>query len=178
MPSPPLPLLRAALSVAVSAAAAAAAPACASREPVPGRFPVWPATWDLQSSTIIQPCNMSGFLEPAEFWSKFGVVDVDWSNAKSLWVVPPMSAEELLVEQAARLKAARPGVKVWVYRNIVKALPWFTGVRALMDEPANAGLFLPFSTTNTSYHVPQCDKNYDPPRCSTLYHDQEQTPEL
>ena len=63
---------------------------------------------------------MSGFLEPVSFYAQFGIVDVDWSNAKSLWVVPPMSSEELLVEQAARLKAERPSVKVFVYRNIVK----------------------------------------------------------
>ena len=26
------------------------------------------------------------------------------------------------------------------------------------------------------YHVPQCDNNYNPPKCSEFYHDQEQSP--
>ena len=63
---------------------------------------------------------MSGFLEPVEFYAQFGVVDIDWSNCKSLWVVPPMQSEELLVKQAALIKAVRPETKVFVYRNIVK----------------------------------------------------------
>lgn len=46
-----------------------------------------------------------------------------------------------------------------------------------MDDPATRSWFLPFDAHNsTPYHVPQCDKNYSPPRCTSLYHDQEQTP--
>ena len=100
-----------------------------------GRFPLWTPTWNMQDSTIIQPCNMSGFLN-ATLFSQYGVVSIDWSNAKQLWVQPPMSCEELLVEQAAQLKAARPGVRVMGYRNIIKALPWFSTVREKMDDPA------------------------------------------
>ena len=112
---------------------------------------------------------MSGFLD-AELYSQFGVVSVDWSNAKSLWVVPPMSCEEKLVEQAALLKAARPGVRVMGYRNIVKALPWFSSVREKMDDPKTRNWFLPFNPKNTTpFHVPACDDNYSPPRCSLLY---------
>jgi hypothetical protein len=88
-----------------------------------------------------------------------------------------MSCEEKLVEQAARLKAARPGVRVMGYRNIVKALPWFTAVRERLDDPATSGWFIPFDAANTTpYHVPPCDDNFSPPRCSKLYHDLEQTP--
>ena len=91
-----------------------------------------------------------------------------------------MSCEELLVEQAAQLKAARPGVRVMGYRNIVKALPWFSSTRKYMDDPAYSSWFLSFNNaTAPSPHVPPCDNNYSPPRCSpaNLYHDQEQTPE-
>jgi hypothetical protein len=87
------------------------------------------------NNRIVQPCNMTGFLN-ASLFSQFGVVSIDWSNAKELWVEPPMSCEERLVEQAALLKAARPGVRVMGYRNIVKALPWFSSVREKMDDPA------------------------------------------
>ena len=53
----------------------AAVPACKSNEGEPGRFPLWPATYNMQDSTIIQPCNMSGFLD-AELFSQYGVVSV------------------------------------------------------------------------------------------------------
>jgi hypothetical protein len=60
----------------------------------------------------------------------------------------------------------------------LKALPWFTTVRTVLDDPAYSGWFLPFKQggyfPNGSYHVPNCDTNYDPPLCSPLYHDQEQ----
>ena len=151
-----------------------AVPACRSNEGALGRFPLWPPTYNMRDSTIIQPCNMSGFLN-ATHYSQFGAVSIDWSNAKQLWVQPPMSCEEKLVEQAALLKAARPGVRVMGYRNIVKALPWFSSTRAAMDDPSKQEWFLPFKP-NISYHVPQCDDNFDPPKCSPLYHDQEQTP--
>lgn len=130
----------------------------------------------MQDSTIIQPCNMSGFLDAPHF-AQFGVVSIDWSNGKQIWVAPPMSCEELLVEQAALLKAQRPGVRVMGYRNIVKALPWFSSVREKMDDPSFASWFLKFDVHNsTPYHVPPCDDNYDPPKCSPFYHDMEQTP--
>ena len=180
MASTPL-LVVAAVGLAMAAAPTSAVlaaptpmPPCRGNEGEPGRFPTWPATYVMQDSTIIQPCNESGFLDAA-FFSQFGIVSVDWSNAKALWVKPPMSCEELLVEQAARLKAARPGVRVFGYRNIVKALPWFSSVRKVMDDPAYSGWLLDFAPGQT-YHVPQCDKNYDPPKCSPFYHDQEQTP--
>ena len=36
-----------------------------------------------------------------------------------------MDCQERLVTQAAMTKKANPKTKVWVYRNIVKALPWW-----------------------------------------------------
>ena len=54
-------------------------------------------------------------------------------------------------------------------------------MRAKLEDPAYAGFFLRFKACNESepgcgYHVPNCDTNYDPPLCSTLYHDQSQSP--
>ena len=168
--------MRAVLAAIAAASSTAAGPACHSNEGMQGRFPLWEPTWNMQDSTIIQPCNKSGFLN-ATLFSQYGVVSLDWSNAKQLWVQPPMSCEELIVEQAALLKAARPGVRVMGYRNIIKALPWFSTVREKMDNPEFSNWFLPFSTHNTTpYHVPPCDHNYSPPKCSPLYHDLEQTP--
>ena len=49
----------------------------------------------------------------------------------------------------------------------------------LRSPPARrrySGWFLPFKPggfyPNGTYHVKQCDDNYDPPLCSDLYHDQ------
>jgi hypothetical protein len=45
-----------------------------------------------------------------------------------------MDCQERLAEQAAQLKAANPDSNVWVYRNIVKALPWFSDVRKKIND--------------------------------------------
>ena len=87
-----------------------------------------------------------------------------------------MTCAEDLVAQASAVNAANPNAKVFVYRNLVKALPWFTGVREKLMDPAYSGFFLRFSGAN-NYHVPTCDNNWTPPRCSEYYHDQDQTPE-
>jgi hypothetical protein len=88
------------------------------------------------------------------------------SSSRLTATIPPSQ-----VEQAALLKAANPEIRVLVYRNLVKALPWFTSVREKINDPAYAGWFLHFSGKG-DYHVPQCDSNWKPPRCTELYHDQ------
>ena len=83
----------------------------------------------------------------------------------------------MLLQQVQVTRAASPTTRTFVYRNAIKALPWFTSVRVLLEDPAYAPWFLPFGpkTVNGSgWHVPECDSNYDPPLCSVLYHDQEQ----
>ena len=66
----------------------------------------------------------SGFLDPT-ISAKWGVVDFDWSNAKGAWTRQrPMDCEERLVAQADLVRSANPHARVWVYRNLVKALPW------------------------------------------------------
>jgi hypothetical protein len=141
----------------------------------PVGMPHWNSTYNAQLSTIFMPCNNSGYFN-STFVSTFGIADFDWSNAKQIWAnTQPMTCEEDLVTQAETIKAASSQTKVFVYRNLVKALPWFTAVREKIMDPAYSGWFLSFSG-NGSYHVPQCDTNFNPPRCSNFYHDQEQTP--
>ena len=48
------------------------------------------------------------------------------SNGKQIWVNPPMNCEELLLKQAAEIKAVNPNTKVFVYRNLVKVCPRVT----------------------------------------------------
>lgn len=76
--------------------------------------------------------------------------------------------EERLIVQAAMVKAVNPDTKVFVYRNLVKALPWYTSVWTKLADPQYAGWFLKFSGAN-NYHVPQCDDTYSPPLCSDFY---------
>eukprot|EP00937_MAST-01D_sp_MAST-1D-sp2_P007094 g7094.t1 len=87
-----------------------------------------------------------------------------------------MTCEETLLQQARAVKAATPSARVLVYRNLVKALPWFSSVREKMLDPLYAGWFLSFSdavrTNHSASHVPVCTGA----KCSLLYHDQFQTP--
>jgi hypothetical protein len=79
-------------------------------------LPRWKPSWNMSQSTIMQPCNYSGFLEPS-FASKFGIVDIDWANAKRQWSnTAPMDSEALMVEQASALRRLNPQAKPWVYR--------------------------------------------------------------
>ena len=72
-----------------------------------------------------------------------------------------MDCEERLVEQVRRTTAASPGTTVWVYRNGIKALPWYTLVRDKITDPAYAAWFMRFSDTvvanHSAAHVPVCD---------------------
>ena len=76
--------------------------------------------------------------------------------------------------------------RVWVYRNTIKALNWFSSVREKLDDPRYASWFVKFDgfsdapypgggasrPKNGSYHVPVCDwyDNGTKPRCSGFYH--------
>jgi hypothetical protein len=75
---------------------------------------------------------------------------------------------------------ASPSTRAFVYRNSIMALPWFTTVREVLTDPAYAPWFINFSqqvvANHSKSHVPVCDNNFEPPRCSHLYHDQVQTP--
>jgi hypothetical protein len=140
----------------------------------------YPITYQMNRSTIIMPCNESGLTDP-QSTKGWGIVDFDWSNAKSVWAkAKPMNCEEMLVEQVKKTTVASPGTTVWVYRNGIKALPWYTLVRKKVTDPAYAPWFMKFSdqviANHSAAHVPVCDTNYQPPRCSNLYHDQSQTP--
>ena len=143
---------------------------------------------------MVMPCNYSGMTDMSSSVGKFGIVDYDWSNMKKTWAnAHPMDAEELMIDQAKRRKAALcpdkcpypagcpdkatcPQARTWVYRNLVKAFSWFTSVREKLEDPAYAGFFLKFNPENsTPYHVPQCDTYFSPPKCSDIYHEAEKS---
>ncbi len=72
----------------------------------------------------------------------------------------------------ASLVAARGGPgRVFTYFNLVKALPWYASVRALIADPAYAGFFLRFNPPAGSLpFMPPCDPVTGD--CSPFYHDQ------
>lgn len=147
--------------------------------------PTWEPTYEMSKSTMIMPCDYGGPTDP-ETTKGWALVDFDWSNWKGVgdadgWAKhKPMDCEELMVKQTEMVASASADTKVFVYRNMIKALPWFTSVRRKLTDPDYAPWFLNFSAAvqanHSLAHVPVCDANYEPPLCSHLYHDQEQTP--
>eukprot|EP00054_Salpingoeca_dolichothecata_P010503 m.58577 g.58577 ORF g.58577 m.58577 type:complete len:407 (-) comp19026_c0_seq2:20-1240(-) len=140
---------------------------CAAFSTFPVPMPAWPATYKMNQSTLIMACNESSFFN-AELAATYGVADFDWSNAKSVWSQQrPMDCQERLIAQAKMVKEINPSTRVMVYRNLVKALPWYTSIREKITDPNYSGWFLHFNTSHP--HVPTDN--------TTLYHDHEQTPD-
>eukprot|EP01048_Picozoa_sp_COSAG05_P008710 COSAG05_NODE_678_length_7984_cov_3.957134_3_plen_811_part_00 len=170
---------------AASAIAAAAADSSLAAPPPPcpgygaagtlGKYctPKWPPTYSMPKSTIVMPCNSSGFLDPA-FAAQWGICDIDWSNLKQQWDKDnPMDCSQLLIEQARRIKAVDNTTHVFVYRNLVKALPWYEQVAEKLADERYSGFFLPFRDgIHGSYTSPPCSHGL----CSPLYHSQDQVP--
>lgn len=96
---------------------------------LPPTNPPWPPTYNTSMSTLTMQCNSSGWSSPLR-GAQFGIVSYDWSNAKVQWAAAkPMDCEERLLKQAEMTAALNPHSHVFVYRNLVKALPWYTAVR-------------------------------------------------
>ena len=83
-------------------------------------------TWLMNLSTIIMPCNNTGYTDPKSTLG-WGVVDFDWSNGKGTGTADgwakhtPMDDEEMLYKQVEMTTNATKGTTVWVYRNTVYA---------------------------------------------------------
>ena len=92
--------------------------------PPPCRVPPWPATWQMNASTIIMPCNYTGYQVPKTV-AGWGIVDFDWSNNLAGWSsATPMDNDERQLDQVKMIKddpATADYTKVWIYRNTIKA---------------------------------------------------------
>jgi hypothetical protein len=130
--------------------------------------------------------NMSGPSDriSAQGW---GLLSIDWSNWKGFgesdgWAkASPMDCEERLAQQAAITAAVSPSTRVFVYRNSILALPWFSSVRAKLQDPDYSNWFLsfphPLPVFPGKHHGNlTCDTHWQPPKCSTKFHDTGQTP--
>jgi hypothetical protein len=144
--------------------------------------PKWTVTYNMSESTVVMPCNYTGLYDYDAYPSlaEFGLVDYDWSNAKKTWVdQSPMDCDGMLVQQAARNKAQNPTAKVFVYRNIVKALPWYTQVRKLLQNRSHWGWFIPYQgclDAATGEYTCKNNATGEIDATANLYHDEEQTP--
>jgi hypothetical protein len=154
----------------VTWAAAASAP---PPHVTPGKvLPAWPQTWEMRQSSGWMACNATGAVDP-EFASHFGLTDLDWNGGKNVWSkTSPMSAEEFMLDNIRAIKARNPLAHGWVYRNGIKALPWHTTVRRLLEDKAQWGLFMPYAGCMPSPGHYICGVN----ATQNLYHDFEQTP--
>lgn len=154
-------------------------PKCLWPQVCPGTLPTGKPNWMLNKSTIIMPCNNTGFTNPNTTLG-WGVVDFDWSNAKGLGTAEgwakhkPMDDEEMLFEQVKMTAAATPGTTVWVYRNTVYGYPWYTDVRKILEDPAYAPWWLKFKPKGP-WFSDKCD-TANTSLCSDYYHSQEQSP--
>ena len=184
----PLLLLLLLLAPAAPRASAQPASSCGNEggsTPRPCSVPAWPATYQMNASTIIMPCNYSGFQAPSTV-AGWGVVDFDWSNDLAGWsAATPMDNDERQLAQVEAIKRSPHTAgytKVWMYRNTVYGYPWFASVRALLDDPAYKPWFLLFDTadregdTGRNFTSPPCDHDYQPPKCTDYFHTQMDTP--
>lgn len=146
---------------------------------LPYTNPPWPPTYNLASSTITMAINSSGPYN-LTMANHFGIVSYDWSSEKAQWVLSrPMDCEERMLQEATITKKSNPNGHVFVYRNLVKALPWFSSVRTIIEDPAYSGFFLKFKNQGEGSHVPVCTTwEGNPVKCSDFYHDQLQTPQV
>ena len=111
---------------------------------MPPTNPTWPPTYNMTLSSITMQCNGSGFSSPTAA-SHFGIISYDWSNTKNLWAkAQPMNSEQNLLIQAEKTRKVALDSKIFVYRNLVWAMPWMEHVREKLDDPAYSGFFLNF----------------------------------
>ena len=84
-----------------------------------------------------------------------------------------MNCEEMLSEQALLTKKhMKHDGHVWVYRNSVKALPWFSIVREKLENQRYWGYFLPIANCTDGKGIYFCGDT----ATDNLYHDFLQTP--
>merc|ERR1719352_883533 len=127
----------------------------------PGTLPKMTQTWMMNLSTIIMPCNNTGYTDPKTTLG-WGIVDFDWSNGKGKGAADgwakhkPMDDEEMLFKQVQMTTAATPGSKVWVYRNTVYGYPWYTDVRKILEDPAYEAWWFKFKA-DPPWFSKKCD---------------------
>jgi hypothetical protein len=127
----------------------------------------------MNQSSIIMICNNSGPVA-ASLAGQWRIADVDWNSNRIGWsAARPMNTEEDMLANLQAFRAVNPNSIGWLYRNGIKALPWFTSVRKRLEDPAYWGWFMPLANCSTAGGPPYlCGPN----ATNNLFHDYEQTP--
>ena len=89
------------------------------------------------------PCNDSGYFDP-EIAGRWGLVDLIGQTPSSYGQTLSQWTAERLLTQVEQVKRVSPSTRTFVYRNLVKALPWYTSVREKLGDPAYSGWFLKY----------------------------------
>eukprot|EP00759_Apiculatamorpha_spiralis_P014286 PhF_6_TR21008/c0_g1_i1/m.30177 len=127
----------------IGAAVAAPLASCAVNGnpcPIPNGW-LQTATWNLTESTAIQPSSASYFI-PTHPW---GLISLDWSVANTIWYkgnVSNTTCEATSTYNCQLLKQKGLAKRCFIYHNMELGLQWLESQRAIMYNPANAGLFL------------------------------------
>ena len=182
--------LAAAAACSLAAATPVAPPTLSPRLPrgAADVSPTWPVTYAANESAYLYYCSWTRPIDPQPI-ANWSILSIDWSNQKwgaSGWAKSkPMDCEERLFADATNFvaKSSQPSkARGMVYRNTCKALPWFTVVREKLVDPAYSPWFLHYAAVppinGTAYYSPPCDYNYDPPLCSSYYHDSAASPDF
>merc|ERR1719331_1751610 len=141
---------------------------------VVGKLPNTAPRYQMNQSTIIMPCNNSGYMDPKRTVG-WAIIDFDWSNGKAIWTKQrPMRDEEVLQNQVKMSTSASLGQTVWVYRGSMWAYPWYTSVRKTLEDPAYSDWYIKFKPQGPWYSK-KCDA-VNKTDCSDAYHNQEQSP--
>lgn len=110
-------------------------------------LPRWAPVYSIAGSTVCEPGGdmAKDYWVPAHPW---GLVSLDWSVASSIWNKDGPAkgtAEATLTENCARIKAAHPGTKCFIYHNLELALQSFESQRAVMYDASKAHWFVQYT---------------------------------
>ena len=143
--------------------------------PARAAVPPWPATYALNASTIVMPCNESGLLAGAAT-AGWHIKSFDWANARGAWSAHrPMDADEMLLAQARLSAESDPSGHSWVYRNGCKQLAFMRVVQEVLSDGLHDAWFIQYRPggsggPNGGYYNDPCDRSQTPPLCSSLFH--------
>lgn len=112
-----------------------------------------------------------------EWATQWRIFDLDWNGDRINWSqTTPMDCDLDMINQIETIHnyGNNPFDTItFVYRNGIKALPWFSVVREKLEDPNYWGFFMPYKQCKNTNGYP--DGRCGPNATQNLYHDFEQT---
>eukprot|EP00475_Leptophrys_vorax_P026231 TRINITY_DN3689_c0_g1_i1.p1 TRINITY_DN3689_c0_g1~~TRINITY_DN3689_c0_g1_i1.p1 ORF type:complete len:356 (-),score=63.69 TRINITY_DN3689_c0_g1_i1:43-1110(-) len=137
------------LFLSLAFVSSSASPSCALNgwhPPCP--LPNWTPQWSMRLSTVIQPANLSGYLD-AHYGAQWGLVSLDWANAHSVWMRngrDHTDCERTNSMNCKMIKQVNPNTRCFIYHNMELALQWLESQKSLMTSEADLFLRYPNGT--------------------------------